>query len=200
MVRVAEIALTTLHGASQLATAAPGFGEPFAIIRACEQLAALDLNDMWQPAHLPYISPARPVDRQWTPPAATDALRNEPANLNHDGVLAVLGLHRLSAIEEALRATPPTDAVTAVLVTSNPDELGPLARLTITELRGYLKAAVPASAWPRLQIVHDESGALAAAAGVPAISDATETAIRIRAGRITARADGYGACHAAASA
>ncbi|HZD38075.1 MAG TPA: hypothetical protein VE664_05500, partial [Actinomycetes bacterium] len=31
-------------------------------------------------------------------------------------------------------------------------------------------------------------------------SDATETAIRVAAGRIVARADGFGACHAAATA
>lgn len=200
MVKVAEIALTTLHGASQLAAAAPGFGEPFAIVRACEQLAELDLDDTWQPAHLPHISPARPTNQPWTPPAMTDALRDQPAPLDHDGVLAVLGLHRLAAIEEALRAAPPTAAITAVLVTSNPSELGPLARLTITDLRNCLMSAIAPSAWPRLQIIHDESGTLAAAAGLSAISDATETAIHIHNGRITVRADGYGACHAAASA
>lgn len=200
MVQVAEIALTTLHGASQLAAAAPGFGEPFAVVRACEQLVELDLDDTWQPAHLPHVSPARPTDQRWIPPAMTDALRDEPAHLDHDGVLAVLGLHRLAAIEEALRAASPTTAVTAVLVTSNPSELGPLARLIITDLRNCLRAAVAPSAWPRLQIIHDESGDLAAAAGVSATSDATETAVRIQAGRITARADGYGACHAAATA
>jgi hypothetical protein len=32
------------------------------------------------------------------------------------------------------------------------------------------------------------------------VSDATEAAVRIEAGRIVARADGRGACHAAASA
>jgi hypothetical protein len=47
--------------------------------------------------------------------------------------------------------------------------------------------------------VFDEAGVVAAAAGVPAISDATETAVRISDGRIVARADGFGACHAAAS-
>jgi AcrR family transcriptional regulator len=200
MVQVAEIALTTLHGASQLAAAAPGFGEPFALVRACEQLAGMDLDDTWQPAHLPHVSPARPTDRSWTPPAMTDALRDEPAHLDHDGVLAVLGLHRLATIEEALRAAPPAALVTAVLVTSDPGEIGPLARLAITDLRSCLTAAVVPSAWPRFQIVHDESGVLATAAGVSAISDATETAVRIQAGRIIARADGYGACHAAASA
>ena len=101
---------------------------------------------------------------------------------------------------EALRAAPPAATVTAVLVTSDPGELGPLARLAITDLRSCLRAAVAPSAWPRLQIIHDESGALAAAAGVSAISDATESAVRIHAGRIVAKADGYGACHAAATA
>ncbi|GII24801.1 TetR/AcrR family transcriptional regulator [Planosporangium mesophilum] len=199
MVRAAEVALTALHGAGQLAAAAPGFGEPFAVVRACQQLAELDLDDGWQPAHLPHVPPARPVDRPWAPPAMTDALRDEPANLTGDGIVAILGLHRLAAIEEALRAAPPTAAVTAVLVTGYPGELGPLARLTLTELRGCLRAAVPSTAWPRLQIVHDESGALAAAADVLARSDATESAVRVKAGRIVARADGYGACHAVAS-
>jgi AcrR family transcriptional regulator len=200
MVQVAETALTTLHGASQLAVAAPGFGEMFAAVRACEQLAKLDLDDTWRPAHLPHISPARPVDRPWNPPALTDALRNQTARLTNDGVVAILGLHRLAAIEEALRAAPPEAAVTAVLVMSNPGELGPLVDLTITQLRGCLAASVTSSAWPHVQIIRDESGILAAAAGVPAVSDATESAVRVHAGRIVAHADGYGACHAAASA
>ncbi len=58
---------------------------------------------------------------------------------------------------------------------------------------------MPERAWCRLRIVHDESGALAAAAGVAAVSDATESAVRVRDGRIVARADGYGACHAVAA-
>ncbi|MFY1669789.1 TetR/AcrR family transcriptional regulator [Plantactinospora sp. WMMB334] len=198
MVRAAETALTTLHGASQLAAAAPGFGEPFAIVRACEELAELDLDDEWAPPHLPYVSPARPADESWAAPPATDILRNEPAELGGDGVVAILGLHRLTAVEEARRAAPAGAGVTVVLVTGEPGELGPLARLTLTELRGCLRAAVPAAAWPRLQVVYDESGSLAATAGVAACSDATESAVRVEAGRIVARADGYGACHAVA--
>jgi hypothetical protein len=114
-------------------------------------------------------------------------------------VVAVLGLHRLSAIEEAVRAAPPGAAVTAVIVAGDPGEHAALGRLVVTGLRSCLVAAFPARARPRLQLVHDESGALAAAAGVPAFSDATETAVRIEDGRIVARADGYGACHAAAT-
>jgi AcrR family transcriptional regulator len=200
LVRVAEVALTTLHGASQLAAAAPGFVDPFNVVSACEQFADLDLGDVWQPPHIPHIPQARPADEPWSPSPAVDAIRDEPARLAGDAVVAILGLHRLSAVEEAVRAAPPGADVTAILVTSDPDELAPLARLTIADLRACLHQAFPPSAWPRLQVVFDESGALAAAAGVPAVSDATETAIRIQAGRIVARADGYGACYAAASA
>lgn len=200
LVRVAEAALTTLYGATQLADAAPGFIDPFNVVRACEQLAGLDLDDAWPPPYLPYIAHARTADEPWGPPRAVDALRGEAARLTDDGVVGILGLHRLEAAEELVRAAPPGATVTAVLVTANPGELAPLARLSVAGLRACLRQAFPASAWPRLQVVCDESGALAAAAGVPAVSDATEAAVRIEAGRIVARADGRGACHAAASA
>lgn len=199
MVRVAETALTTLHGASQLAAAAPGFGEPFDLVSVCEQLADLGLNDKWDPPHLPLVPTARPADEPWSPPALTDALRDEPARLAADGVVAVLGLHRLVAIEEAVRSAPPGATVTAVLVTGVPDELSSLARLVVTELRDGLRTAFPATARPGLQVIHDDAGILAAATGVRSVSDATESAIRVRAGRIVARADGYGACYAAAT-
>ena len=198
MVRVAETALTTLHGAGQLAAAAPGFGEPFTMVTVCETLAALNLDDEWAPPHLPFVPKARRVDEPWSPPALPDALRGEPARLSGDGVVAVLGLHRLGALEEAVRAAPAGGEVTVALVTGTPDELAPLARLVVTELRAGLRAAFPAAARPRLQLVHDDSGGLAAAAGLAACSDATEFAVRVAGGRIVARADGYGACYAAA--
>ncbi|MEV6865367.1 TetR/AcrR family transcriptional regulator [Streptosporangium subroseum] len=200
LVSVAEAALTTLYGASQMAAAAPGFVDPFNIVRVCEQLADLDLGDAWQFPHLAYVPRARPADESWSPPPAVDVIRGEPARLADDGVVAILGLHRLEAAEEAVRAAPPTATVAAVLVTGDPGELTPLARLAIAELRVCLRQAFPPSAWPRLQVVYDESGTLAAAAGVPAVSDGTEAAVRVEAGRIVARADGRGACHAAASA
>jgi hypothetical protein len=200
LVRVAEAALTTLYGATQLADAAPGFIEPFNVVRACEQLAGLDLNDAWPPPYLSYIPYARPADEPWAPPRAVDAVRGGPARLADDGVVGILGLHRLEAAEELVRAAAPGATVTAVLVTANPGELAPLARLSVVGLRDCLRQAFPPSAWPRLQVVCDESGALAGAAGVPAVSDATEAAVRIDAGRIVARTEGRGACHAAASA
>ncbi|MFB9905788.1 TetR/AcrR family transcriptional regulator [Allokutzneria oryzae] len=197
MVRVAEATLTTLHGASQMAAAAPGFVEPFNVVKACERLAELDLGDRWPTP--PIIPQARRVDEPWSPPVATDALRGEPARLAGDGAVAVLGLHRLSAAEEAVRAARPGDTITVVVVTGDPAELTPLARLTLADFWHCLRQAFPHSAWPGLHVVFDSAGSLAAAAGVPAVSDGTEVAVRIDNGRIVARAEGYGACHAATS-
>jgi AcrR family transcriptional regulator len=203
-VRAAEVALTTLHGAGQLAAAAPGFADPFDVVTACEGLADLELGsgrgDEWAPPHLPYVPRARPAGRAWEPPAAVDAVRGAPARLADDGVVAVLGLHRLVAVEEAVRAVPPGSTVTAVLVSGEPGELASLARLVVADVCRCIRLAFPESAWPRLQVVHDESGAVAAAAGERVVSDATEAAVRIAGGRIVAQAEGRGACHAAASA
>jgi AcrR family transcriptional regulator len=197
MVRVAETALTMLHGASQLEAAAPGFVDPFNVVRACGELGGLDLGDTWLAA--PWQAPVRAMDVAWSPPAALDAVSGEPAELTADGVVAVLGLHRLEAIEQAVRAVPPGTAVTVVLVTGEPGELGPLARLVVTELCGHLRQAFPRAAWPALSVVFDEPGAMAAASGVRAVSDETEVAIRVAAGRNVVRAEGYGACHLAAT-
>ncbi|MBE8521415.1 TetR/AcrR family transcriptional regulator [Amycolatopsis sp. H6(2020)] len=193
LVRVAEAALTTLHGASQLAAAAPGFGEPFHLVTACAALLDLDLTDDW-PAEPPITTQARPDGQPWAPPAATDLLTGEPFRPG-DGVVTVLGLHRAAAFEEAVRAGAD---VTAVLVTSDPGELAPLARLAVADLRTCLDQAIAPPDRPRLRLVCDTSGALAAAAGVTAVSDATETAVRVEAGRIVVRAEGFGACHAVA--
>jgi AcrR family transcriptional regulator len=201
-VHLAETVLTTLQGASGLAGAAPGFVEPFTVIRACERLAGLDLGDAWPLPHIPHIPPALPADAPWSPPETDllDAVRGVPARVGGDGVVAILGLHRLEAAEEAVRAAPPGATVTAALVTGDPAELMPLARLVVAAVCGCLRRAFPPSAWPRLQLVYDATGALAAAAGASAVSDTTETAVRVEGGRIVARADGHGACHAAASA
>ncbi|AXB43753.1 TetR/AcrR family transcriptional regulator [Amycolatopsis albispora] len=198
LVRVAESVSTTLQGASRLAAAAPGFVEPFDVVSTCEWLAGLDLNDWWAPPST--ISPSRKVDEPWVPPTAVDLVHGEDVSLEDDGIVVVLGLNRLAAVEQAVRSD---DVVTAVLVTASPDELMPLARLTIAEFTSCLRPAFPVTAWPRLRVVGDASGALAAAAGVPAIGDDgdnTEVAIRVEGGRIVARADGSGAGQAVASA
>ncbi|MCP3798354.1 TetR/AcrR family transcriptional regulator [Allokutzneria sp. A3M-2-11 16] len=197
MVRIAETVLTTLHGATQMAAAAPGFVEPFNVVKACEQLAGVDLADSWPTP--PIIAPVQHVDEAWSPPSAIDSLRMGAATLDGDGVVAVLGLHRLSAAEEAVRAARANDTITIAVVTSDPAELTPLARLAIAELWHCLRQAFPSPAWPSIQLVFDADRELAAAAGMHAVSDTTEVAVRITDHRITARAEGFGACHAATS-
>jgi hypothetical protein len=78
-------------------------------------------DDTWPPPHVAYVAPARPADRAWAPPAAEDALRGTPAGLGDDGVVAVLDLHRLEAVEEAVRAAPDGAVVTVVVVTGDPE-------------------------------------------------------------------------------
>lgn len=198
LVPVAEAVLTTLHGANRLAAVAPGFVEPFNLVSACEQLANLDLGDGWPPPHLAHAPSPTPTDDPWSPPTAADALHGVPARTDGDGVVLILGLHRLSAVEEAIRADRAD--LTAALVTSAPGELMPLARFAVADLRSLVNRTFPSWARPRLQLIHDDAGALAEAAGVTSVSDATETAVRIEAGRIVSRADGLGACHAVAAA
>ncbi|MFI9812069.1 TetR/AcrR family transcriptional regulator [Saccharothrix variisporea] len=191
-VRHARALLTTLLGATQLAASAPGLLEPYDVVTAVEQLADLPINDFWAPP--PSGPPVRRTDEPWNPPPATDLVRgtpHEPA----EGVVAVLGLNRLDAVEQAARH----GETTVVLVTGAPQELAPLARLTVAQLTGPLRQAFPPATWPDLRVVCDETGEVARAAGVPAVSDETEVAVRVRDGRIVARADGFAACHAIAT-
>ncbi|MEV0201157.1 helix-turn-helix domain-containing protein [Nonomuraea sp. NPDC050691] len=211
-VRVAEAVLMTLRGAGELAVAAPGFVEPFDLIAVCEELAGLDLGDRWTP---PLVFPrVQPADAPWpgsaragglVPGVMADRGSVRPGDLGagavtaEDGVVAVLGLLEAGAVEEAVRAAPPGVPVTVALVTGDPAELAPLARLVLADVTRCLRRAFPPRAWPRLRLTYDETGALAAAAGVPAVTDETVAAVRVRDGRIVARADGPGACHAIAS-
>ena len=182
-VRLAELVLTLLHGAGQLAEKAPGFGDPFDVTRACEHLAGLDLGDTWDPPHRQFVPPARDVREEWTPPAALpDLTTGEPVAL--DGGLVVLGVNRLGAAEEALRA-----GCTLVVVTSDQAELGRLVRLRVGDLAGCVRR-VMTPAWP--PIVLDEHGAVAAAVEVREDDD-TEAAVWVADGEIVARASGRGA-------
>ncbi len=182
-VRLAELVLTLLTGAGQLAEVAPGFGDPFDVIRACELLAETDLDDKWAPPHLAFVDPAVHCDEEWT-------------GLAEDGVVVVLGTARLAAMEEAVRAARPGDQVTVAVVTSDPAELGRLVRLRVTDLTGCLRRVFASDAPLRLML---EGAEVAAAMGVDAADD-TEAAVRVRSGRIVARAEGRGAGHAAATA
>jgi len=200
-VRLAELVLTLLHGSGQLAETAPGFGDPFDVIRACEHLAAIDLADTWDPPHLPYVAPAQPCEDPWVPPAEVlDQTTGRRAKLDADGVITVLGTSRLTAAEEAVRAARQGDRITLAVVTGDPAEIGRLVRLRIGDLDGCLRRVFAPDAWPRLQVVLDDRARIASAIGAPDADDATETAVRVREGRIVARAHGPGAAYAAATA
>jgi AcrR family transcriptional regulator len=200
-VRLAELVLTLLHGSGHLAERAPGFGDPFDVARACEHLAGIELADTWDPPHLAYVAPARLCQDPWSPPAEVpDQLSGRPVGFDAGGVVAVLGTGRLEAAEEAVRAARPSDRVTVAVVTSDPAELGRLVRLRISDLTGCLRRVFAPGAWPRLRLVLDDRGLLASAVGLPDAHDATEAAVRLRDGRIVARAEGRGAAHAAATA
>ena len=197
LVRLAEMVLTVLHGAGQMAAAAPGFSDPFDVVGACRHLAGLDLGNGWFVP--PFLTQAMPVDEAWSPPPAVDLVTGKQANMAGDRVVAILGVHRLSAAEEAVRAGSAGSPVTCVVVSGEPDELRPLARLAVVEACSCLRQAFPPQAWPLLQVVCDESGALAKAAGATSVSNDTEAAVRIKGGRVLALAEGRGACHVVAS-
>jgi AcrR family transcriptional regulator len=200
-VRLAGLVLTLLHGAGHLADTAPGFADPFDVAHACEHLAGLDLADPWDPPHLRHVRPAEPRQDRWAPPARLpDQVTGRPVGLEADGVVAVLGTGRLDAAEEAVRAARPGDQVTVALVTGDPAEVGRLLRLRIGDLLGCLRRVFAPDDWPRLHLVLDDRALLASAVGVPDADDATEAAVRVREGRIVARARGRGAAHAAATA
>ncbi|WP_116950816.1 TetR family transcriptional regulator [Jiangella endophytica] len=184
--RVAASALTLLAGADGLATSAPGFADPFDVVAACELLAGLPPDRGGPRPYLRHVAPARPVDEPW--PGA-------PAP--RDGIVHVLGLHRLEAAEESVRSAPAGADVTVALVAGRPDDLEPLARLVLARLDGTLRQAIPEPARPPLRLLLGPAAAdLAAAAGVTEPADDTEAAVRVEAGRLVARADGRGAGYA----
>ncbi len=86
-----------------------------------------------------------------------------------------------------------------VVVTGDPAETGRLVRLRVSDLTGCLRRVFAADALPQLRLVLDDDAVVASALGLPDPGDETEAAVRVRAGKIVARADGRGAGHAAAS-
>jgi AcrR family transcriptional regulator len=200
-VRLAELVLTLLGGSGLLAELAPGFGDPFDRARACEHLAGLDLADAWAPTYLPYVEPAEPVQEEWIPPTGlVDQIVGDTADLGADGLVAVLGAHRLAAAEEAVRSIRPGEQATVVVVTSDPAETGNLVRLRLSDLARALRRVFGPEAWQHIRLVIDDDAVVASALGLTDIDDDTQAAVRIRAGVITARADGLGAAYAAATA
>ena len=196
-VRLAELVLTLLDGAGQLAERAPGFGDPFDVASACQHLGGLDLADTWNPPHLPHITPAHAVHETWEPPPAlTDRLTGRRIGCDNNGVIVVLGAGRLGAAEEAVRAS---EQVTLAVVTADPAEIGRLVRLRVGDLGGRLRRVFGPNAWPGLRVVLDDDVTTLAAALDIRETDNTEAAVRVEAGTIVARAHGRGAGHAAAT-
>ncbi|MET9863777.1 TetR/AcrR family transcriptional regulator [Streptomyces smyrnaeus] len=199
MVRRAALALTLLHGAAGLAENAPGVGDPFDLADAAEHLAGTALTDDAEPPHLPFVPPARPAEDQWAAPGGLrDEITGRPIDLGDDGVIVTLGVARLSAAEEAVRAARSGDEVTIVVVTGDPAETGRLARLRLLDLVGCLRRVFAAGELPRARVVFDDDGAVPAALGRDSIDDSTEFAVRVADELIVARAEGRGAGHAAA--
>ena len=197
-VRVAETVLTTLYGAQQLTVAAPGFVGPFDLVESATRLVQAAMRDEWAPPHFEFAPSASEVDLPWTSITDHDMVGNRLVTIQ-DGVIAVLGLRRLAAMEEAVRAAPSGMPVTVVVVTGDPTELGPLARLLLAEGCGCLRRALPETRWPRARVLLDLGGMLAAAVGVATVDDETERAILVREQRVIATAEGRGAGHAVAS-
>ncbi|WP_240670217.1 TetR/AcrR family transcriptional regulator [Actinoplanes solisilvae] len=195
-VRLAELILTMLHGAGQLAETAPGFGDPFDVARACRHLAGLPLADEWDPPYLPFVAAARPVRESWSPPAPpselTDELSGRRTGFDADGLIVVLGADRLEAAEEAIRAADPHEVVTVAVVTDDSAETGALVRLRLTDLTAGLRRVFGPAIRPSLRLVLDDHGVLASAIGTRT-TPGTEAAIRVRSGEIVARAEGRGA-------
>ncbi|MFI6515507.1 TetR/AcrR family transcriptional regulator [Spirillospora sp. NPDC050679] len=199
-VRLAELALTLLGGSALLAEMAPGFGDLFDRTRACEHLADLRLDDTWAPSYLPFVKPAEQCRDEWTPPAALpDLITGGQTDFGGDGLVTVLGAHRLEAAEEAVRAARPGEQVTVVVVSGDPAETGNLVRLRVADLASCLRRVFPSGTWRHLRLVVDDGAVAASAIGLPHVGDGTEAAARIQGGTIVARAHGRGAAHAVAT-
>jgi AcrR family transcriptional regulator len=195
-VRLAELALTLLHGAGALAEIAPGVGDPFDLVRAVEHLGGIVMVDDTHPPHLRYAGPARPTDAVWeAPPGLRDEITGRPFDLDQSGVVVVLGVQRLSAAEEAVRASRSRqDTTTVVVVTGDPAETGRLAALRIVDIVGCLRRVFRVDDLPRFRLVLDQ-GTVTTALGLEDVDDLTEAAFGVRNGIVVARADGLGAGH-----
>lgn len=200
-VRMAQLVLTMLDGAAARACLAPGNGDLFDIVRACEHLSAIAKVDSWDPPHLALAAPATVTQQPWQPPdGLTDLLSDSPADLTVDGVIVALGAHRLGAAEEAVRAARPEDHVRVIALTGDPAETGRLVRLRLTDQIARLRRTIGQQPWDTFQLILDEDAATSPAFGVDGAGDEVEVAVRIRHGMVVARAEGSGAGHVVAKA
>jgi AcrR family transcriptional regulator len=197
-VRAASSLLGVLHAASGLGASAPGFTDPFDVVTACRALAAADFGDRWSPPDESIVPAVRRADRAWDPPECADLITGAPVDWSGDGVVAVLGLRRASAVEQALRGARPGERVTLVLVSDDPAERAPLASLVLAELLAALRPGFPEGALAGLAVVLDREGRVADAAGMRSAHDDACLALRLEGGHVVAQAEGAAACHAVA--
>ncbi|MFG1606454.1 TetR/AcrR family transcriptional regulator [Actinoplanes sp. NPDC049265] len=138
LVRMADVVRTLLDGACHRAEIAPGVGDAFDVVRACRQLASLDLGEVWEPPHQGFVRPATETGAVWDPPGPiVDLAEGGEVDLRRwDGLVVVLGTGRLGAAEEAVRSG---EAVALVVVTERPADLGALVRLRVADMAGCLR-------------------------------------------------------------
>ncbi|KAA8886245.1 TetR/AcrR family transcriptional regulator [Nocardia colli] len=196
----AESVLTVLYGATQLAFAASGFVDPGRIVTLCEQIAHLDQSGRQSTRKETTTLEPCPSNTPWSPPTSIDRVYGTTAHLDGNHTIAVLGMHRISAIEEALSTSIPQRITIALVADDDAGELMPLARLALADIGRSLRFAFPTPALPQLQVVVDDAGVLAAACGIEEINDDTESAVAVRDGFIVMRTDGPGACASIVSA
>src|SRR5699024_3495235 len=98
-------------------------------------------------------------------------------------------------IEQAIRAAPEGHPVSLVLVTDDPAERIPLARLVLSELLEALRRTIATDILTGLSVVLDHDGSIARAADLRASTDDTHVALRINGPRITEQAEGPAASH-----
>lgn len=196
-VRAASALLTVLHSTDSLSASAPGFIDPFTTVATCKALATTDFDDRWTPPHESIVPATRTIDHAWEPPTdVTDLVTNTPMEWEKDGVVAILGLRQAAGIEQAVRAVPDGHSLSLVLVTDDPAERTPLARLVLSEVLEALRSSVPCEALTGLSVVLDHDGTIARAAGLRTATDDTHIALRVKNRRVIEQAEGPAACHA----
>ncbi|WP_040691354.1 TetR/AcrR family transcriptional regulator, partial [Nocardia vinacea] len=90
----AESVLTILYGTTQLSYVAPEFTDPARAIALCEQVALLGGVKTPSPPS-PTDARITRVDEPWEPPSCIDRVRADSARLDGDGLIAVIGMHRI---------------------------------------------------------------------------------------------------------
>ncbi|GGK63095.1 TetR/AcrR family transcriptional regulator [Nocardia camponoti] len=197
---IARSALTMLLCGTQLSFVIPDFVDPDLLVEMCRQVVDMKLSPQRPRDAVPGPDPVRTSpDTQWNPRRGiVDLLHSRPAELERDGVVAILGLNRLRAIEELIEGSPDLADIAVVLVCDPVAEVAPLARLALADFSRSLRYAFPESAVPTMRFIVDNDGALTEGLQSSASVADTETALIIRSGNVITRYIGRGSVRAAA--